>query len=196
MLLSTTGASLGHDFVRLLHAFLPDLRSVFYLCLALICYSLFGQCTADSFLENLGRDLSLQLLPSPVSFAVSLVSLVSMSIKLMVTLPLFAAPILASLENTLTLAHFGSRIVLKLFLVLVTAGLCILLKTKAVLVVEIVGTVPQNYACIVLPCATLLKLRWAHLTVVQRGMLFTLTVAFACYGIGDTVVSIVHAVSG
>ena len=119
-----------------------------------------------------------------------------MSVKLMVNVPLLAAPILSSLENTLALTHFGSRGLLKLLLVLLTAGLCILLNTNAVLVIELVGAVPQNFACIVLPCTALLKLRWTHLTFVQRGMLFSLAMAFVCYGIGATVGVIVGAVSG
>ena len=99
-------------------------------------------------------------------------------------MPLLAAPILSSSENTLTLTHVGNRVLLKLFLVLLTPGLCILLKTNAVLVVELVGAVPQNFVCIVLPCC------------VQRGMLFTVAMAFVCYGIGTTVSVFVGAVSG
>ena len=166
---------------------LPHLRSVCFLGLALLCYSFFGNSTAQSFPENLGRDLDMQLLPGPLSFVMSVVSLVSMSIKLMVNVPLLAAPILSSLENTLSLTRFASRSLLKLLLVLLTAGLCILLKTNALLVIELVGIVPQNYTCIVLPCAALLKLRWTHLTIMQRGMLLTLAMVFAGYGVGATV---------
>ena len=129
----------------------------------------------------------MQLLPGPLSFVMSVVSLVSMSIKLMVNVPLLAAPILSSLENTLSLTRFASRSLLKLLLVLLTAGLCILLKRNAVLVIELVGIAPQNYTCIVLPCAALLKLRWTHLTIMQRGMLLTLAMVFAGYGVGATV---------
>ena len=129
----------------------------------------------------------MQLLPGPLSFVMSAVSLVSMSIKLMVNVPLLAAPILSSLENRFTVTRFASRSLLKLLLVSLTAGLCILLKTNAVFVIELVGAVPQNYTCIVLPCAALLKLRWTHLTVLQRGILLTVAMIFAGYGVGATV---------
>ena len=129
----------------------------------------------------------MQLLPGPLSFVMSVVSLVSMSIKLIMNVPLSAVPILSTLENTLSLTRFASRSLLKLLLVLLTAGLCILLKTNAVFVIDLVGIVPQNYTCIVLPCAALLKLRWTHLTVLQRGMLLALVMVFAAYGVGATV---------
>ena len=160
-----------------------------------MCYSFFGNSTAQSFPKNLGRDLDMELLPGPLSFVMSLVSLVSMSVKQLVTIPLLAAPILSSLENSLTLTRFGSRSLLKLCLVLLTAGFCIFWKTNLAVVVELVGVVPQNCACIVLPCAALVKLRWAHLSIVQRGILITLATFFAGYGIGTTVCVIVHAVS-
>ena len=129
----------------------------------------------------------MQLLPGPLSFVMSAVSLVSMSIKLMLNVPLLAAPVLSTLENRFTVTRFASRSLLKLLLVLVTGGLCILLKTNAVFVIDLVGAVPQNFTCIVMPCAALLQLRWTHLTILQRGILFTLALLFAGYGAGNTI---------
>ena len=129
----------------------------------------------------------MQLLPGPLSFVMSVVSLVSMSIKLMLSVPLLSAPILSFLENRFTVTRFASRSLLKLLLVSVTGGLCILLKTNAVLVIELLGAVPQNFTCIVMPCAALLKLRRTHLTVLQQGILFTLALVFAGYGEGNTI---------
>ena len=95
---------------------------------------------------------------------------------------------MSSWEDTLSLTHLGSRSLLKLSLVLLPAGLCILLTTDAFFVIELVGVALHTYTCFVLPCAALLKLHWMHLTIMQQGMLLSLAMTLAGYGVGVGVI--------
>lgn len=166
------------------------LAAAFFAALAMLCYSFFGDGTAQSFPMNLGRSpLNLQLLPGELNGAMSALCLISVTLKLLVNVPLLAAPILGPLEECLRLGCW-----MKVLFSLVTACLCLFLHNDAAFVIELVGIVPQNFICIVLPCAALLKLH-GDLGGFRSCILWLLIVSFAIYGLGATVAVVLENVS-
>eukprot|EP00435_Cladocopium_sp_Y103_P046100 s1451_g13.t1 len=158
------------------------LAAAFFVALAMLCYSFFGDGTAQSFPMNLGRSPSdLQLLPGELNGAMSALCLISVTLKLLVNVPLLAAPILGPLQEIFVLFS------------LVTACLCLFLHDDAAFVIELVGIVPQNFICIVLPCAALLKLH-GDLGGLRSCILWLLIVSFAIYGLGATVAVVLENV--
>ena len=166
------------------------LAAAFFVALAMLCYSFFGDGTAQSFPMNLGRSpLNLQLLPGELNGAMSALCLISVTLKLLLNVPLLAAPILEHLEECLRLGCWT-----KVLFSLVTACLCLFLHDDAAFVIELVGIVPQNFMCAVLPCAALLKLK-GDLGGFRSCILWLLIVSFAIYGLGATVAAVLENVS-
>ncbi|CAL1139572.1 unnamed protein product [Cladocopium goreaui] len=166
------------------------LAAAFFVALAMLCYSFFGDGTALSFPMNLGRSpLNLQLLPGELNGAMSALCLISVTLKLLLNVPLLAAPILEHLEECLRLGCWT-----KVLFSLVTACLCLFLHDDAAFVIELVGIVPQNFMCAVLPCAALLKLK-GDLGGFRSCILWLLIVSFAIYGLGATVAAVLENVS-
>ena len=83
---------------------------------------------------------------------------------------------------------------MKVLFSLVTACLCLFLHDDAAFVIELVGIVPQNFMCAVLPCAALLKLK-GDLGGFRSCILWLLIVSFAIYGLGATVAAVLENVS-
>ena len=166
------------------------LAAAFFVALAMLCYSFFGDGTAQSFPMNLGRSpLNLQLLPGELNGAMSALCLISVTLKLLLNVPLLAAPILEHLEECF---HLGCWT--KVLFSLVTACLCLFLHDDAAFVIELVGIMPQNFMCAVLPCAALLKLH-GDLGGFRSCILWLLIVSFAIYGLGATVAAVLENVS-
>lgn len=156
------------------------LAAAFFVALAMLCYSFFGESTAQSFPMNLGRSpLNLQLLPGEVNVAMSGLCLMSVTLKLLVNVPLLAAPILIFFEESWLCW-------MKVLFSLVTACLCFVLHDDATFVIELVGIVPQNCMCIVLPCVALLKLH-GDLGGLRSCILWLLIVSSTIYGLSATV---------
>ena len=90
---------------------------------------------------NLGRSpLNLQLLPGELNGAMSALCLISVSLKLLLNVPLLAAPILEHLEECLRLGCWT-----KVLFSLVTACLCLFLHDDAAFVIELVaGPTPRS----------------------------------------------------
>lgn len=168
------------------------LAAIFFVGLAMVCYSFFGGRLAQSFPENLGRSLDLELLPGQLNGVMSYLSLLAVSLKLLVNVPLLAAPIIQAFKHGCGLRGRFSCAVLKLGMALVTAVLCWVLKDDAALIIELVGIVPQNFTCIVLPCAALLKLHGDQMGYLRRGLLGVLTLSFAVYGVAGTVQAVLE----
>jgi len=169
------------------------LAASFFVALAMLSYSFFGDNVAQSFPENLGRNpMTLDLLPGQLNVIMSCLSLVAVTLKLLVNVPLLAAPILQAFQDGCGLRSNLSCAALKLLMAMLTALLCWLLKDDAAFIIELVGIVPQNFTCIVLPCAALLKLYGEQLGCLQRSILWLLTVSFAVYGVAGTVQAVLE----
>mmetsp|Transcript_12907 Transcript_12907/g.24345 ORF Transcript_12907/g.24345 Transcript_12907/m.24345 type:complete len:418 (-) Transcript_12907:270-1523(-) len=163
------------------------LTEVFLLAFGVLGYGFFGGSVAQSIADNIGRDLDLTILPGPINALLGMVTILGLSSKQLVTLPLL-------LDATTDL--FGERLqwqgqLLMKALILGISGLVvILLKDAVAFVGDLVGILPANCVCVIFPCAALLQMYGHELRAWKRMGVRALVVAFSLYSVFGTVSTI------
>lgn len=163
------------------------LTEVFLLAFGILGYGFFGGSVAQSIADNIGRDTELQLLPNALSAFLAAATILGLSSKQLVTLPLL-------LDATTDL--FGEKLqkkgqfAMKAVILILSTILCVLLKNAVAFMGDLVGILPANCVCVVFPCLAFLKLnggnmgRWPKLGVLSLAVLFGL---YSVYGTIETV---------
>eukprot|EP00439_Symbiodinium_sp_Y106_P014751 s2108_g2.t1 len=139
---------------------------------ALVCqlrgalgYGFFGGSVAQSIADNIGRDLELQVLPGGLNVLLGAITILGLSTKQLVTLPLL-------LDATTDL--FGERLrwkgqLLVKAIILSLSGIVVVLLQDAVAFIgDLVGILPANGVCVIFPCAALLQMYGHEMRTWQR----------------------------
>ena len=158
-----------------------SLTEAFLLAFGILGYGFFGGSVAQSIADNIGRDTELQLLPNALSAFLAAATILGLSSKQLVTLPLL-------LDATTDL--FGDRLkfwgqfTMKAVILILSTILCVLLKNAVAFMGDLVGILPANCVCVVFPCVAFLKL---HGTL-DAFFVFCRKVFFKCtWCVGSTV---------
>jgi hypothetical protein len=147
-------------------------------------YAIFGAASQQSSIENIGRGMDLKILEEPLSKSVNLfmaqacASLVAL--KLLVTLPSIALPVVSSLEYFLDVQEgstfqFMGRVLFGVIMAAVAAAFA----DELALVVSICGSITNNCVSFLLPSLLYVIIKWESLTYLSRGgLLFLVLFSF------------------
>jgi len=138
-------------------------------------YAIFGEASQQSVLENVGRGMDRAILKEPLSEAsnrlMSNACGALLALKLIVSLPTFALPVISSIEylvdvqeQTLT-QHIGRTVY-----TVATAALAALLSDKLAAVMSMVGSITNNAISYLLPAMLYLIIKWDRLNSIERAL--------------------------
>eukprot|EP00439_Symbiodinium_sp_Y106_P053815 s2200_g7.t1 len=128
-------------------------------------YGFFGGSVAQSIADNIGRDLELQVLPGGLNVFLGAITILGLSTKQLVTLPLL-------LDATTDL--FGERLqwkgqlLMKAIILGLSGIVVVLLKDAVAFIGDLVGILPANGVCVIFPCAALLQMYGHEMRMWQR----------------------------
>uniref|UniRef100_A0A7S4RXL9 Amino acid transporter transmembrane domain-containing protein n=1 Tax=Alexandrium monilatum TaxID=311494 RepID=A0A7S4RXL9_9DINO len=153
-----------------------------FLLVAVLGYVFFGSATQQSFTANLGRDLELHLLPGHFNALFSCACAGLIVVKLTVSQPFTAAPIIAFVEDSVGLrdSPVGAFLWKAIFMAFTTM-MCIVAGNSLAPLMELLGCVVQNAICIILPCLATLRLQGGELSARARAALWVIVLTFSAY---------------
>mmetsp|Transcript_658 Transcript_658/g.1571 ORF Transcript_658/g.1571 Transcript_658/m.1571 type:complete len:426 (+) Transcript_658:73-1350(+) len=160
------------------------LTEAFLLTFGALGYGFFGGSVAQSIADNIGRDLELQVLPGGLNVFLGAITILGLSTKQLVTLPLL-------LDATTDL--FGERLqwkgqlLMKAIILGLSGIVVVLLKDAVAFIGDLVGILPANGVCVIFPCAALLQMYGHEMRMWQRIGVRALVVLFSLYSVFGTV---------
>eukprot|EP00439_Symbiodinium_sp_Y106_P056216 s2200_g7.t2 len=143
----------------------PSSDRAFLESLGALGYGFFGGSVAQSIADNIGRDLELQVLPGGLNVFLGAITILGLSTKQLVTLPLL-------LDATTDL--FGERLqwkgqlLMKAIILGLSGIVVVLLKDAVAFIGDLVGILPANGVCVIFPCAALLQMYGHEMRMWQR----------------------------
>jgi len=161
------------------------------LIIAILGYGSFGEEAQQCITGNIGRDLDLQLIPGVMNNIISVGSAVIVALKQLTGLPLTVAPIMIFMEDQIHVADpiklmLWAKILIRAIFMAVTTFICLVLQDQLVRILELSGALLQTCIVIILPCASLLKLKGVDMGPLQRSLLWACLLAAALYAVGGT----------
>ncbi|OLP80642.1 RNA-binding protein 1 [Symbiodinium microadriaticum] len=156
------------------------LTEAFLLTFGALGYGFFGGSIAQSIADNIGRDLELQVLPGGLNVFLGAITILGLSTKQLVTLPLL-------LDATTDL--FGERLqwkgqlLMKAIILGLSGIVVVLLKDAVAFIGDLVGILPANGVCVIFPCAALLQMYGHEMRMWQRIGVRALVVLFSLYSV-------------
>ena len=155
-------------------------------------YGFFGGSVAQSIADNIGRDLDLQVLPGGLNVFLGAVTILGLSTKQLVTLPLL-------LDATTDLfgerLHWKGQLLMKAIILSISGVIVVLLKDAVAFIGDLVGILPANGVCVIFPCAAFLQMYGPEMRTWQRMGVRALVVLFTLYSIFGSVSTIQQQVS-
>uniref|UniRef100_A0A7S0ZVW5 Amino acid transporter transmembrane domain-containing protein n=1 Tax=Noctiluca scintillans TaxID=2966 RepID=A0A7S0ZVW5_NOCSC len=168
---------------------------MFYFIVGLGAYVVYGSVAEPSFMENLGRDLSMKPLPG-LNF-LYLVASFCFALNLQFSFPLFAAGLVVTTEAWVGLSN-GSvffRTCWKVLLMTVATLLAVLMRNCMQSIVSLTGSFCATFTCLLMPLVFSWKIN--HMSLIARmiaavGVVYGTYILF--YGTYTNVVNIVGSV--
>lgn len=158
--------------------------AIFYFCVGVLGYSIFGESTLQVFTINLGRDRHLEVLkgPLPEYFNEWLGPVLGgiMALKLLVTFPVYARPVLDYIEECLGIQEKpASTSLVKVFYTLACTSVAVFFRDHVAFVMEMVGCVIHTTLVVILP--VILYTRVCKPTFLFKVLLWSMFTAFLIY---------------
>ncbi|CAE7558771.1 AVT1A [Symbiodinium sp. CCMP2592] len=128
-------------------------------------YVFFGGSVGQSIAVNIGRDLDLQLLPGSWHICLGAITIVGLSTKQLMTLPLVLD---ATGDLFGEMLQWKGRILMKAIVLAISGVTAVLLKDGVAFIGDLVGILPANAVCLIFPCAAMLQIRGHEMCLWQR----------------------------
>jgi len=163
------------------------LTEAFLLTFGALGYGFFGGSVAQSIADNIGRDLELQVLPGGLNVFLGAITILGLSTKQLVTLPLL-------LDATTDLfgerLHWKGQLLMKAIILGISGIVVVLLKDAVAFIGDLVGILPANGVCVIFPCAALLQMYGHEMRMWQRIGVRALVILFSLYSVFGSVSTI------
>ena len=193
---------LGHSKAPLIYQMMEDRKQwtkvvvysmtfteTFLLSFGILGYGFFGSSVKQSIADNIGRDLALQPLPDAWNVLLGAATILGLSSKQLVTLPLILDATTDLFGESLAK---GGQLTVKAMILILSTILCLVLKHAVDLIASLVGIMLANCVCVIFPCMALLKLHHMHRW--KCGAVLLVVILFGLYSIYATCETIQHAV--
>jgi vesicular inhibitory amino acid transporter len=169
-----------------------SLTEAFLLTFGILGYGFFGDSVAQSIADNIGRDQDLQLRPGPLNLLLGAITILGLSSKQLVTLPLLLDALTDLFGERL---QWKGQLLIKGVILGLSGLVVVLLKDAVAFVGDLVGILPANCVCVIFPCAALLQMYGHEMSLWQRVGVSTLVVLFSLYSVFGTVTTIQQRVA-
>jgi len=160
------------------------LTEAFLLAFGILGYGFFGGSVAQSIANNIGRDTDLQLLPNAFSASLAAATILGLSSKQLVTLPLLLDATTDLFGDSL---KFRGQFAMKAVILFLSTVLCMALKNAVAFMGDLVGILPANCVCVVFPCVAFLKLHGKNMSTWKYLGVLSIAILFGLYSIYGTV---------
>lgn len=168
---------------------------VFYISVGIFAFFVYGSVAQANFMQNLGRDLDLQLLPGKAFLYIFATAFFAINIQ--ASFPLFALGLITATEMSLGISKRGLfiRTLWKFVFLALTTFLAVALKDCMAPILSLVGCFCATCTCLLFPMSFTLKLMETRATtkiVIGFAMIYSFyTLIFGTY---NNVVVIVNMV--